>query len=272
MTRRRGPVRRRARARWSALVLVFALAMLSARPARARLMDDPDALVGVLFLGMAGVDVSFISMDVVSTAKGQRPKAWLAGAEVVLATPQALLSGGGVVGAEIRGEGGLSVAMISLATSTGTLATHGIWSFSSASVRPVTLFFVSPAIAANAALTSTALARGFGYGRLFSAPLAIAEIAFTVPQVIGSSVRLATSDEDRAGWIALTAWSSALVLHGALSLALGETDPGRPSYSDEAMATARDGRSRAAASFHIAPAMVTDGVRSAPGLVAQGIF
>ena len=104
---------------------------------------------------------------------------------------------------------------------TSALMAHGIWGTASNTVDPGMLAGGSVVIGVNAPFTSTILSQAV-QGRLSPPGMAIAQMVTPLPQTVVTAYEIAHDPENRAGWIALTAWSGAIMLHGGLSLLLHE--------------------------------------------------
>jgi hypothetical protein len=100
------------------------------------------------------------------------------------------------------------------------LAAHGIWAAGNDDAEPTEVLGASAMLGVNIPLTVAALSQAVP-GRLSAPATAVVQLATTAPAVALGSYGAATSPGDSAGWIGLTAWSGALLLHGTASLIWG---------------------------------------------------
>ncbi|HRI68407.1 MAG TPA: hypothetical protein PK156_29465, partial [Polyangium sp.] len=121
---------------------------------------------------------------------------------------------------------------------------------------------LSWAIGANLTFTVGAVSGAIGK-RLPGPVFGIMEMIGTAPSIaVGLYQSIGHPDADRHAWIALTAWSSALFMHGLLSTAI-PTPRDRPKH--ERSSTNR-------IPFMMMPTVVSDGTRQMPGIAARGSF
>ena len=193
--------------------------MSSPRQAAARepyFSDEVGAVLLVAFLS----DVTFTVADVVAAANDSRHNAWVI-PQAVLSAPQAILLG--VV--EYDDHDFIPVALPIVINQLAAFASYGL---ASQHVSTTQLYGLSWGIGANAALTNNALAAA-SEGRIFvGRGVAITELAFAVPQLALAGYALHRPQDfprQRAAVLTLGAWSSALFVHGMLSLALYRAKP-----------------------------------------------
>lgn len=259
----------------SIAALAFALTSLPPRDAQASL---DEAILGVaLFTAVAVGDVTFIVYDTIRVQNGELPSKGWSIAELVVTLPQTLVLSGATAVFTVEREEEVSLVTLPFSVMTGALSTHGIWSLATKDVDPTTLYWASPAIAANTTLTASALTAMFGKRRVFTQEMGIAEVLCTTPTIIASAYKLGLKDTYVPGWAGLTAWSSALFVHGAVSIAL---DRGRSYHSRSSdVKVASSGRpfTSARPTFRvdtIAPGIVGGSLDRGPayGLTMRGSF
>ncbi len=88
--------------------------------------------------------------------------------------------------------------------------------------------------------------------------------------------------QQRGAWIALTGWSTALVVHGVVSAIVSgrdedsdlppAADPSPPGRTSPRCKRPPSAASARRASFAMAPTFLSDGVARIPGIVAVGTF
>jgi hypothetical protein len=272
--------------------LAGALVMSAARPARA---DDTEDFLIALAIGIVAVDVVITGVDIGMAAKEEVPSPGWLYAETAITAPQALVLNGALpfIISEERDPAGAAMLVPTIMVS--TMTAHGVSGLVLVDVEPAEHIGVSAAIATNIALTNAVLTYTF-MGELSATSVAAMEVSATVPQIIVGSVKAASSESNRAGWIGLTGWAGGLFLHGLVSLIASDggdsqmrlpdvrvaspsppplsgalrsrrasLDPGAglPSRADRVVASPR---------IRLAPTMVSDGVNQAPGLGMTGLF
>lgn len=199
------PYARRVRRRISC---ALALALLGvASPVSAAKIDGPVEVFVVLVVGDVVVFVNDLQTSPVSRG--------YAVGETLLMTPQALILGGATIATVVdrAPEPAITAVAASVATFTGALATHGIWSWANREKSSRDALGVSLLAALDATFLGTALTADFaGQPRAFATPSIVAG----APATVASALGWALDPNHRSGWIALTAASSALVVHGAM--------------------------------------------------------
>jgi hypothetical protein len=209
-------------------------------------------------------DVTFTIHDVWLLNNGERQNLGWSIAETALTAPQAIFLDYGVAWAHARGDADDILAMDVLAVLpaiwTTQLTTHGIWSIASDQVHLGDLYGLSWAIGAN--LTFTVGAVSGAFGKRFGGPVfGVIEMVGTAPSIaVGLYRSVRESEPDRAAWIALSAWSGALFLHGLASTII----PSRKKKNET--------EAQPRAPFMLAPTVVSDGIRQMPGIAMRGVF
>jgi hypothetical protein len=269
-----------------------------ATPARAD--GDVAATLILLAAGVVITDVVFAGYDISVAGKSELPSPGWALAETIFTAPQTV-AGLAVVAslhADHHQEAAINVAVLVPTIGVSILSTHGIWATATTNVHPGVLAGTSAAVGADAALT-TAILVDTRHGRLSTRPIGITTMLFTAPQVAAASYVAATSAVSaRGGWIALSAWSGALFLHGLVSTIGGRggddygpveappPPPPRPypspSYSPYPQPVNAPPRPQprydnrpplmVPESLRVGPMMVTDGVASAMGVGVSGVL
>jgi hypothetical protein len=264
----------------------------AAAPAHALDQFDRYFIAGVVISLIP--DVTFATYDIVVASKGELPSHGWSVAETALTVPQT--SFGYIASVALQGKGNdensaTQVLVLIPTIGVSILSTHGIWSTATTNVRSSVLAGTSAAVGADAALTTGVLTRTFT-GHLSSRAVGITGMVFTAPQVAVASYLGATSPSSRAGWIALSAWSGGLFLHGLASAIAGnhnESPPPAPAPAPPApplspalppgqapspAPTAPSARPPllVPGSLRMGPMIVSDGVASAPGIGVSGVL
>jgi len=188
---------------------------------RADASDGVD--VALLFVGVGGlVNASFTIYDGVLVGEDAHPELAIALLEISTAAPQvALFSLGGsaMIPEEALSDtdGPVMLALAGLASWSNAMLTHGIWAVSDEHVRPGELFAASTFVGINAALTLPTMVRAAD-GRMAPPVVALGQMIAATPGAVAGVHQARVGDGPSGGWIALGAWSGALVLHGAASL------------------------------------------------------
>ncbi len=217
---------------WLALVV----ALLLPRSAAADELE-----VAALFFLLAGppltASTALTIYDAVKAAQDEPPAEAAGWVQAIGATPQALvLTGFATAGAVDDDDDMANVGLIfaPFAMMTTALGTHGIWTLAADDPDPSRMFFTASAIGINAPLTVWALGAGFAGG--FSRPhYAIMQLVATAPVIGGSAYHLGIGGEYTLDAVVMTTWSSALFLHGAMSLMLPDLAVGRELAEDIAV-------------------------------------
>jgi hypothetical protein len=264
----------------------------AATPARA---SDADGLLAALVVVAAGIvitDVVFAAHGISVAGKGELPDNGWSIAETVFTIPQTV-AGNLIVATVVSKDDEDALQVLGLLPTIGVtiLSTHGIWGTATTNVRPGVLAGSSIAVGADIALTTSVLARTVN-GRLSTRAVGVTTMLFTGPQVAAASYLAATSPaSDRGGWIALSAWSGALFVHGLVSTIAGHRSsdfgpveappppppppiplPTPPVKAPPPPLEMPDNRPplMVPESLRIGPMMVTDGVATAMGIGVSG--
>lgn len=276
----------KSRARTVGVAATIALGVLAAAPGEARASSGEDALLllaGVATLGALGGDIAFAAHDIEAATKNRLPRdGWLT-AETVVSVPQTLLFNGLLLGFNTSRD----ETMASIVTAVGVLptagvtalTTHGIWGLADANTDADAMAGISVITGTNFAFTMAALGRA-SQGRVHGRGIGIFQSVLTAP---GAAVGFYESTIDRpqrGAWVALTGWSTALVVHGIISAIVDgapesdpppAVDPGPPSTEQPSLQKASR-RGFGPATFTMAPTFLSDGVARVPGIVAVGTF
>lgn len=260
---------------------------LSIAPAEARASSGEDAaltLAGVATLGFLVSDIAFAAHDIEAATNNRLARDGWLGAEVAVAGPQALFFNGLLVGFNASKDDGLGI----LATALGViptagvtaLATHGIWALADERTDASSIAGISVITGTNFAFTMTALGQ-LARGRLHSRGIGIFQAVLTAPGAAVGVYESTFDRQQRGAWIALTGWSTALVVHGVVSAIVSgrdedsdpppAADPSPPGPNEPSLQKASK-RSFGPASFAMAPTFLSDGVARIPGIVAVGTF
>jgi hypothetical protein len=158
---------------------------------------------------------------VVHDLRGKPVDGLYAVVETVWMTPQAIVFGALAVDSMLERprDPALGAVAAAFAGFTGALATHGIWSLANRDKPSNEILGVAAIAAMDASLLGgTIVAHAAG---LAVRPFGVAAIFLAGPATIGSIYGLSTDDKHRAGWITLTAASSALLAHGVIVTVFG---------------------------------------------------
>lgn len=223
------------------------------------------AVGGALALAALAVNTAFTVNDLGAAGRGERPaNGWIV-AETVVApietvAAQALLAAA-LASADRDGDDAIGPLVGVFPTLwVTTMATHGVWSTANKALDTTALGTLPLPIAADATFTVLAISEG-AHGRLIHRKLGVAEALLTAPTIAFGAYRIARVEDARNEWIALTAWSSALFVHGVLSTAFG------PSASRAARAA------RAAwPALRLGPIVVGDRFAHGPGFAVGAAF
>lgn len=237
------------------------------------------AIVGVGF-GLA--DFGFLTYDIIQARDDVEPSEGAMIAGSVVTAPQFALGLLMMTFAQVdRDDAGPVVTLVALVPTafvTGLL-TFSAWSLEGSTLPLGTRLGVSMMIGANAALTIGATAASIVEPHYASPFLAVPELLVGAAQAAPSFVQAVRDPSHFGSWMALGIWSSAISVHGALSLVADAYRIGQPKYEGRATPTvARSSPPRATApSWSFAPAMIrppwsTDERGDAPGIVAAGTF
>lgn len=272
-------------------LLGLAIVTTAAAPARAS-----DSLATFLVTVVAVVtipDIVFATYGITVASEKRLPSAGWSIAETVWTVPQTVA--GNFLYAELgksqANDDPLQMFLLVPTIGVSILSTHGIWSTATTNVRPGVLAGSSVAVGADIALT-TGILTSASRGHLSGRPVGITTMLFTAPQVATASYLAATTPASgRAGWIALSAWSGTLFVHGLISTLHG----GRSSDSEpeeappvppppppapvqitpsQPVRPVPDNRPplMVPESLRVGPTIVTDGVATAVGIGVSGVL
>ncbi|MFO0591567.1 MAG: hypothetical protein U0441_28735 [Polyangiaceae bacterium] len=259
-----------------------ALVGLTFAAAEARASDTGPALVGAAVIGLVGADIAFAAHGLDGAAHNQLARDdWLT-AEVIVAGPQALGTSVLLTGfnaADDRELGTIASALGIIPTAcVNALTIHGAWGLADAQqkVPADALAGVSTMLGLNSALTLAAAGR-LSRGHLHSRPIGILTTILATPGTAVGVYESTFQRPEQGRWIALTAWSGALLVHGVASALISDEDdepppaPPPPPPPDGPVLQ-RAAKREAPTMFSIAPTVLSDGVARMPGVVAVGTF
>ena len=253
------------------------------------------ALVGT-GIGLLGADIAFAANGLSGAVNGRldRNDGWLV-AQTVVTAPQTALFNALIFGFN-TGDGRQQGDMASLfgvvpTISVSALTTHAIWGLADGSetVPADALAGVSVLVGANVALTSGTVGRAVG-GKLHSRWMGIVEMIATAPGTAIGAYESSFKRDEQGAWIALTAWSGALFVHGLASAIADQTDESdwaaeeksaAPSSSPSPSPSRPGSKLRLRSSsrvagwtppFVLSPTVVSDGVARVPGVMFSGVF
>ncbi|MBW2456701.1 MAG: hypothetical protein JRI68_19450 [Deltaproteobacteria bacterium] len=207
------------------VTVTAATALLLLCPGAARADDDTvEVALGVVTLGgLAAADVAFaVHAAKLYVERGEADQAW-AIAEVAAGAPQALFfqAFNSFFLVQERGDHGVKLIMPAPTMVTTAVTVHGIWSLARPDEAPGLLFVGSSMIAVNSTWTVMRLNNLFD-GELRPWEIGWVQMVSTGPMVAWGAAEAARQESFRSGWIGLTLWSSALFMHGAAGVLLGE--------------------------------------------------
>lgn len=231
------------------------------------------AVVGVTF-GLG--DIGFLVYDLVQARDGVEPSEGAMIAQSVVAAPQVaaglLLLG---FAQADRHDAGPIVTLASLvpASFANGLLVFSTWSLEGSTLPIGTRVGISMMIGANITLSMGALATSILEPHYPSAFLSVPELIIGAAHAAPSFVQAVRDPSHFGSWMALGIWSSAISVHGALSLVAEVSGIGQSNRRGEARRTP----AVATSSWTFAPAMIhppwrTDGKGDAPGVLAAGSF
>lgn len=265
-------------------------------PARAS-SNDGIFFAAVAFVGAVVItDVVFAAHGISVAGKGELPTQGWSIAETAFTIPQTVAANvfTSVLRSNARADERNRAAALLPTIGVTILSTHGIWSTATTNVRPGVLAGTSIAVGADIALTTNVLL-STASGHLSGRPVGITNMVFTAPQVAVASYLAATTPASgRAGWIALSAWSGALFVHGLVSAIHGHVGsdsepsegplpadhvppPPSPAKAPPTPPPPRlvpDNRPplMVPESLRVGPTIVTDGVATAVGIGVSGVL
>lgn len=170
-----------------------------------------------------GADVAFTAVNVRAAVEQEElEEGWMI-AQTIVTAPQAVIGDGLMVyGASVRDDQEVVALLAPVSLWLNTLATFSTWSLASRRTEVSDRFGVSWLLGANITLTAAAFGGTISNetGHIPSLGVSIPELLIAIPETIGCAYASSQDEQGRSGWIALTAWSGALVIHGTVSLIL----------------------------------------------------
>lgn len=217
--------------RYAVTAGVVAGACVFCAPSTASAADE-DTIVGItsITLGsmLVGADIAFTAYTASRVSDNKEPaQAWMI-AQSVLTSAQTVAINGLAIWLDLEDDDEEGAELLTLIPSiwVGTLATFSTWTLA----RPgdesldarMGLSFVA---ATNLAFTSTAIGSfaDDGHSPYY---LSIPQTALMAPQSVLTAIQAARDESGRPGWIALSAWSGVLAIHGVVSLVTRAMDRG----------------------------------------------
>lgn len=210
-------------------------------------------------------DLTFTVVDAVAAASDSRHNAWVI-PQAVLSAPQAILFG------VVEYDDDNDFIPVAMPIVINQLTAFSVYGLASPRVSTTALYGLSWGIGADAALTNNAVSRALE-GMFVKRSVAITELVFAVPQLAVAGYALHRPEDfprQRAAVLTLGAWSSALFVHGVLSLALYRPKP-LPSETPKKEQT-----------WHVVPSVIERelgpapgvgvGHGGVPGLLLRGVF
>lgn len=202
--------------------IVTALLAWSIAPAEARADDDVAIAVTSVAVGssLLAANIAFTAYTGGKVADRQEPsQSWMVAQTVVMGAETLAVNGLAVaLGVIDDDEEGLELTPLPFAIWTGGLSIFSSWSLASPGGTDlqsrVGLSFLA---ATNLAFTSTAVG-ALADGEHAPYYVSIPEACLMAPQAVLTAVQASRDENGRAGWIALSAWSSVLTLHGVVSV------------------------------------------------------
>ena len=207
-------------------LVVGLFGILSLLPREARADEDFEVYVAVFSLigGLGATDLGFTIHDAVLFAEGRRPAEPVAIAETAVAAPQALIGHIALAAlAHDRSDDELTLMLTGPAMMVSALTTHGIWSLARPDEAPNVLFGASTVIGINSLWTTVSISSAFD-GKLPREPLGVLKIATAGPATAWSIAEAVRGETFQPGWIALSGWSGAVVVHGVVDIIRGDDD------------------------------------------------
>jgi hypothetical protein len=271
----------------------LAAGALLAAPAEARASAGENAFAALVIVGgvaTVGADIAFAAHDFESADRNKLDRdEWLY-AESIVGGAQSALFNTLILGFNTGKEpidGAIASYALTFPSSLVTMFTvHGIWGLTDTASADATLG-VSALVGFNVALTSAAIGRTVT-GRLHPRHQGVFEAIVATP---GTAIGIYESTFQRpqqGAWIALTAWSGALLLHGVASAVVDggkreEPEPPpqpvyRPQLEPQPVRPEKPVLQKAVrawwepATIAVTPSVLSDGVAQMPGVVAVGTF
>ena len=255
---------------------------LTLATAEASAGDTGPALVGAGVIGLIGADIAFAAHGLDAASKNQLARDdWLT-AQVIVVGPQSLATSVLLTGFNASKDaelGTIASAIGILPTAcVNALTIHGAWGLADPQekVPADALAGVSTLLGVNSALTLAALGR-LTRGHLHSRPIGILTTILSAPGTAVGVYESTFQRPEQGRWIALTAWSGALLVHGVASALISDEDDEPPPAPpppppQEGPVLQRAAKREVPTMFSIAPTVLSDGVARMPGVVAVGTF
>jgi hypothetical protein len=250
---------------------VTALAVLGlAAPARADDSEDMAAVGGIAVLAVT--DLRYTVHAAVLAANDGEHQFGVSLAQTIVGAPQAIALNGLIVGMLAADNDGDEVFIFAHAPTmlVNAMTAHGIWALAVPDGDPALMFMASAAIGVNTMWTSFAIGSSLSDERQFGGDYAIPgiyEIVTTAPGVAVGIHQALETDAFTTGWVAISAWSGVLAVHGAIYAtgALGED------YDDEyESASPYELQSVGIAPTSFGPPV--EGAPHTPGMLMTGMF
>lgn len=219
---RRSRLAQRSCAKQIGVGLVAAALTWLAAPQRAHADDDVAIAVTSVSVGssLLAANIAFTAYTAGKVADRQEPsQSWMIAQTVVTGAETLGVNGLAVaLGVLDDDEEGLELAPLPFAIWTGGLTIFSTWSLARPGETDLqTRAGLSFLAATNLAFTSTAVG-ALADGEHAPYYISIPEACLMAPQAVLTAVQASRDDAGRPGWIALSAWSSLLTVHGVVSV------------------------------------------------------
>jgi len=250
-------------------VAAFSAGVLFEPEARAGTMaEELDTVIaiaiGAVVLGFVDVGLSFPEAGY--AIGGDRYPKPFSITKIAICAPQALFYDGLTFGlARENRDPEVAVLTALMGGWTGAMSTSGSWGLA-ADIDAASLYGISWAIGMNTALTTMAVGSLVG-GKRGKLAQGIFEMGGTLPTLAVSAVRLTDPTSARPAWGALAGWSGLIFVHGLVT-----TLRARSSEASEERPPEPPAGAAFAPRVFFSPTVVSDGVRSSPGLSVSGVF
>jgi hypothetical protein len=207
-----------------------ALGAVLAISTTAQASDEEEIAAGAAIVILGAADLGFSINAAIMAVNETDPIEEVAIAQTAVATPQAItgnLALGALLG-DSDGDEAFAILHVPV-TMTSALAAHGIWSLARPDEDTQLTFMASTMIGVNSMWTSFVIGSSVSDEDLFDdseALVGIYEVLTTVPGIAIGVHQAVETSEFTTGWVALSAWSGVLTLHGGLYAAgLFEREP-----------------------------------------------
>ncbi len=229
--------------------------------------DTATVALGVVTLGgLTAADIAFgIHGAQLYVQRGEPDREW-AIAELAIGAPQTVfLQAFTHFLVHERGDHVVKLIMPAPTMVVTAIGIHGAWSLARPDESPSLLFVGSSMIAVNGTWTAMRLSNLLD-GELRPWEIGWAQMLSTGPMVAWGAAEAARQQSFRTGWIGMTLWSSALFMHGAAGVLIG--DDGNDSWDSIARKTAATVGMQ---DVSVVPG-VTGALGPAAGLTVGGVF